>query len=203
MVASVDSVSSPVYTSTVANAGSPQVQTPQQDVPASGVGTSAEKVTISPAATIQLGQDQTIQGGKLINQTDQTYAKQQELLNKMSNQLQGILKQFPPYGAEDPQRVAYLREFSGLKKEIEALQVPKDPQAEQGLPKDLSVAGQGGLPVLPTLSGTSASDQQVAAAAVQVQSAYDQVTAHRQALAQSVQTALGGNAYASQVNRLS
>lgn len=203
MVASVDGLSSPVYSSVVTGAGSSQVQSPQQDAPPAGVATSAETVTISAAATIQLGRDQTIQGGKLVQQTDQTYAKQQELLNKMDNQLQGILKQFPPYGAADPQRVAYLKEFSGLKKEIEALQFPKDTSAEQGLPKGVALASGESVPTLPSLNGATVSDQQVAEAAKQVQSAYEQVTAHRQALAQSVQAALGGNGYASQVKNLS
>lgn len=203
MVASVDSLSSPVYSSVVTGAGSSQVQSTQQDAPPAGVATSTETVTISTAATIQLGRDQTIQGGKLVQQTDHAYAKQQELLNKMDNQLQGILKQFPPYGAEDPQRVAYLKEFSGLKKEIEALQFPKDSSAEQGLPKGVALASEGGVPTLPSLNGATVSDQQVSEAAKQVQSAYEQVAAHRQALAQSVQVALGGNGYASLVKNLS
>jgi hypothetical protein len=202
MVASVASVNGTVFSSAVAVIGSTQAQQ-QLDVSIGGVGTNSEKVSISPAATIQLGQDRTIQGGKLINQTDQAYAKQQGLLNKMGGQLQAILKQFPPYGTEDPERVAFLKEFSGLRKEIEALQFPKDPQTEQGLPKGLNWVGQGSVPSLPILSGTSATDHQVADAAAQVQSAYDQVTAQRQALAHSVHTALGGNAYANQINRLS
>lgn len=202
MVASVDITNGSMVSSVTVSAGSTQAQAPQQDVPVNRADTAVEKVSISPAATIQLGRDQTILGGKLVNQTDKVYAKQQDLLSKMSSQLQGILKQFPPYGTEDPQRVAYLRGFSSLKQEIESLQVPKDAQAEQGLPKGFSLPGQG-MPALPALDGARVSDQQVADAAKRVQSTYDQITAQRHALAQSVQAALGGSAYANQVTSLS
>ncbi|MDR3395064.1 MAG: hypothetical protein P4L70_08720 [Parasulfuritortus sp.] len=181
-----------------ANAG--QLQ-PQPQVPTVGSGV-VDKVSISSTAGIQLGRDQSISGGKLINQADQTLAKQQDTLSHMNEKLAAIIKQYPPYGEQDPQRVAYLKEFSGLRKELESLQVPRDPQAESTLPKTVNFPSQGKGLSIPSLDW-AASDKQVANAAQHVQASISQVAGQRADLAQSVQSALGGSAYSNLVQTLS
>ncbi|PIX01097.1 MAG: hypothetical protein COZ79_08845 [Hydrogenophilales bacterium CG_4_8_14_3_um_filter_62_83] len=195
MVTSLQSVSSSVFQTRVADARSqPQVANAglaQRGAPDAGGSGGVERVSISSAATIQLGQDRAISAGKLINQADRTLAKQQETLSHMNANLQVIVKQFPPYGQQDPQRTAFLMAFSGLRKEIEALQVPRDPQAEQGLPDGVGLPSQGQGLNLPNLDAT-ASDKQVAEAAQSIQTMIVQVAGQRADLARSVQSALGG-----------
>ena len=176
---------------------------PRQQPDNAGSGSHVEdKVTLSQGANAQAGQESSAQAAKLINQTDRVYAKQQDLLKKMDEQLQGIVKQYPPYGNTDPKRLEYLKSFDGLRREIEALQFPKDPQAEQGLPQGVALpTGQASLG-LPNLSGASVTDAQVGNAASYVQSALAQVTQQRERLANSVHAALGGSTYSSLVKSL-
>jgi hypothetical protein len=197
MVTSIQSVNGPVILPQVANAGTPQ---PQTDTPNAGTS-STEKISISPAAGIQLGQDQTIAAGKLVNQADQTLAKQQDTLKKMNDNLTAIVKQFPPYGAQDPQRLAYLNSFSGLRQQIEELQIPRNPQAESGMPKQINLPSQDQGLSLPKLDST-ASDKQIADAAQSVQTAIVQVSGQRADLSQSVHAALGGSSYSSLLQKL-
>lgn len=201
MVTNIQGLAGSAYQPTVAGVGSPVVHS-QANGPNVNSG-QAEKVTISLGVGIHLSQDQSIAAGRLINQADQTLSRQQAVLSGMHDQLQGILKQFPPYGAEDPQRIAYLKSFSGLKKEIESLQFPRDSQAEQGLPKGVVLPSQSSVGKgIPDLSGASVSDQQVAQAAGQIQTALAQVTRQREVLAQSVQAALGGSGYSELAQKL-
>jgi len=134
VVTSVKSVNGSALQPQVANTASPQSKPETASV---GTG-SAETVSISPADSFQLGRDQSIAAGKLVNQTGQTMGKQQDTLSHMNDKAMAIVKQFPPYGAADPQRLAFLKEFSELRKEIEPLQFPKDSQAEQGLPNGVA-----------------------------------------------------------------
>lgn len=199
MVTSIQSVNSPVFQTQVADARSqPQQvanaglsQRDRADVGPVVGRSSAERVSISSAASIQLGRELAISAGKLINQTDRTLAKQQETLSHMNNSLLAIVKQFPPYGQQDPQRTAFLMAFSGLRKEIEALQVPRDTQAELGLPNGVGLPSQGQGLGLPNLDA-GVSDKQVAQAAQSIQAVIIQVAGQRADLAQSVQSALGG-----------
>lgn len=199
MVTSIQTVASPAFQPKVADVGPPQSKVSAPNIG----GGSTDKVTISPAVGIQLGQDQSIAAGKLIKQTDQVLASQQEKLGKMNEHLQGVLKQFPPYGVEDPQRVAYLKSFSGLRQEIESLQFPRDTHAESGLPSGTAMPSTNAVTNLPQLDNTKVSDKQVADAAQHVQNAMTQVAGQRSELTQSVQAALGGGSYSNLVRQLS
>ena len=57
---------------------------------------------------------------------EQTTARTDQLLAAMKDTLDRIIKNYPPYPIDDPERAKFLRSFNGLKHEIEQLTVPPD-----------------------------------------------------------------------------
>ncbi len=196
MVTGIPSVNGPAFQSQVAGASVPQSRPGTANVG----GVRAEQVNISSAASIQLGQDQSITAGKLINLMDQTLAKQQETLGRMNDKLQMIVKQIPPLGVHDPERIAYLKEFYSLRAQMESLKVPPDLQVESGITGTINLPGPSQGLNLPNLT-SGASDKQVAEAAQSTQTAIMQVAGQRADLAQNVRSALG-DSYTSLARRL-
>ena len=72
-----------------------------------------------------------------------------------------IVKQYPPYGADNPDRIQLLNQVSGLRKQLEALEFP-DARPHPGLPEAVYPDRAEVLP--PKLDTGSASDDEVKSA---------------------------------------
>lgn len=54
-----------------------------------------------------------------------------ELLARIKEQLVRIVKQYPPFAHDDPQRLAYLNAITGLRKQLDALTFPPERQLRE------------------------------------------------------------------------
>lgn len=63
---------------------------------------------------------------KGIGQTEKVMKSSARLLSQMKSQLDAIIKNYPPYPVGDSNRAQYLKTFSGLRKEIERMTIPRD-----------------------------------------------------------------------------
>ncbi len=61
---------------------------------------------------------------KTINEASKALDKADALLNKLEEQV-GLVKNYPPYPAGNEERAAYIKGIEGLRKQIDALTVPK------------------------------------------------------------------------------
>lgn len=106
-----------------------------------------------------------------------------ELLAEIKEQLTHIVKQYPPFALDDPQRLAYLNAIAGLRKQLDALAFPPEREAN----KEASTVGSGqaapllsDIPVkgdlsIPELAPRSAGDEEVASALGAVKNAQARV----------------------------
>lgn len=73
-----------------------------------------------------------------------------ELLEEIKSQLLQIVKQYPPFSLESPQRIAYLNAITGLRKQLDALAFPPDRRdqeaGESGIDWQNSVPPRPGYP---------------------------------------------------------
>ncbi len=75
-------------------------------------------------AQLRVRQDVLHKSASLIREIDQVAGKAEELLNKVDNKLGEIVKMYPPYPIDSPQRVSLLNDIGGLRKQIDALTFP-------------------------------------------------------------------------------
>jgi hypothetical protein len=78
----------------------------------------------------QLAQDQRLDQAVEVRQSDQALAEAEGILGVAEDALGGIVKRYPPYGPNSPERIELLNQVTGLKKQIEALNFPPE-AAEQ------------------------------------------------------------------------
>jgi hypothetical protein len=74
----------------------------------------------------QLAQDQRLDQAVGMRQAQQALASAEEILAAAEDALGGIVKRYPPYAPNSPERVQLLNQVSGLKKQIEALNFPPE-----------------------------------------------------------------------------
>jgi len=165
------------------------------------VGEQTQTVSISAAASIQVNRDKSIEAGKLVREADQVLAKQETTLREMNANLQAIVKQFPPFRTDDPSRAKYLEAFSGLRQQVESLQVPR-PSREDALPKEIRFPTDHQGLGIPNLDPATASDAQVAEAAQQVDEVIAKIAGQRDGLTRDVFQALGGADYTEMLKQL-
>jgi hypothetical protein len=129
-------------------------------------------------------QDRLGQAAVSLRDTGQAVRQAAHLLDQTTNNLNQIVKMYPPYPVDDPRRVAILNEVSGLRKEVEALTFPPSAAlklVDQVLGQQPGSAGtsgaqgveavvKGGLSGVATLDPGSASDAAVSQALGQVES---------------------------------
>jgi len=144
-------------------------------------------VNISHVASLRLKKDQSIEAGKRVHQVDQVMARQIEALDQMRSKLGAILRQYPPFAFDDPERAKYLEAFSGLRAQIEALTWPKEPTLDALIPQQIQLPKFGNVPDVPKLL-PDASDDEVRMAYASIETALGVVTGQRGALAESVRT---------------
>ena len=75
-------------------------------------------------AQLRVRQDVLHKSASLIREIDQVAGKAGELLDKVGNKLGEIVKMYPPYPIDSPQRVSLLNDIGGLRKQIDALTFP-------------------------------------------------------------------------------
>jgi hypothetical protein len=107
-----------------------------------------------------------------------------ELLAAIKEQLVHIVKQYPPFAQDDPQRIAYLNAVTGLRKQLDALAFPPERKLREALSNE--DGGQAAVPLVPTtaikgdlaipeLDPTSASDAAVESVLDAIKHAQDKV----------------------------
>jgi len=86
-----------------------------------------------------------------IREKDRVLEKLGQKVGALKAPLQAIVKQYPPFGPEDKERIKFLKQFNGLRKQIDAVTFPR--------PQD--GAAQEAPAPLPPLLPTSVSDSQI------------------------------------------
>ncbi len=75
-------------------------------------------------AQLRVRQDALNQAASVVREVGDTVEQSDKLLGKIENNLGEIVKMYPPYPIDSPQRVSLLNDISGLRKQIEALTFP-------------------------------------------------------------------------------
>ncbi|NTV95755.1 MAG: hypothetical protein HGA75_10100 [Thiobacillus sp.] len=159
----------------------------------SGTIGSDVNLNISPTSRLQSERDAAIELGNRARTADTTFEHALELVKDMKTQLKAITKQFPPFATDSDERIRYLNEFSSLRKQVEALTFPPQPEAVgawaqvQFPPERLNWD-------IPVLDPRASSDQAIAKAETELERINTDLTGQRESLYASVMAALGGHA---------
>jgi len=176
------------------------VQKAEADKPMAALGQD-NAVNISTTASIQANREKSIEAGKLIREAEKVLTQQENILQGMNDNLQAIVKQFPPFLADDPARADYLDGFSGLRKQLESLRVPRQSSTEGVLPKEIRFPSNRNGSEIPNLDAATASDEQVAAVSQKVEMAIAKIASQRDAMSHDVIQSLGGKSYTDMLER--
>lgn len=184
-----------------------QVQKPWSARPGSGPQATGQGIIIELAdyvgrlssstsfASIQGQRDQRLEAAVQLRGTDSGLREADELLAALKERLMRIVKQYPPFSQDSPQRITYLNSISGLRKQLDALAFPPERETRQSNADDLnweraiapgpSLPSQGDL-AIPELDPRSASDDEVATALDAVMAAQQKVTELRASMWEGV-----------------
>lgn len=75
-------------------------------------------------ASAQTALDQRLDQAIVAHQTQKALAGAEAILDAAEESLIGIVKRYPPYAPDSPQRIELLNQVTGLRKQIEALEFP-------------------------------------------------------------------------------
>ncbi len=75
-------------------------------------------------AQLRVRQDALNQAASVVREVSDTVEQSDKLLGKVEENLGEIVKMYPPYPIDSPQRISLLNDISGLRKQIEALTFP-------------------------------------------------------------------------------
>lgn len=75
-------------------------------------------------AQLRVRQDALNQAASVVREVGDTVEQSDKLLGKVEKNLGEIVKMYPPYPVDSPQRISLLNDISGLRKQIEALTFP-------------------------------------------------------------------------------
>jgi hypothetical protein len=166
-------------------------------LPQSDIVRDKQKLTSSQVAgsfaQLRNRQDALNNAASVVREVGNTVEQAVQLLDKIGNNLGEIVKMYPPYPIDSPQRVTLLNNIGGLRRQIEALTFPPpdtvdavwrqlgaqtDTTYKEGdvaVTQDAVAAVKDRLWDLPTLDPLAASD-------VEVSKALDQVEAKKSSL---------------------
>ena len=147
----------------------------------SSTGSTASQVA-GLYARLQGRQDELNQAASFLREAGSTLDKAAKTLDALEKGLEKIVKIYPPYPLDDPQRVDLLNKLSGLRKEIDSLTFPPPERLNavgrllgggESQAGNLGVDGNaapGSDPItdIPALDPKSASDKEVSQAYEQV-----------------------------------
>lgn len=136
---------------------------------------------------LRVSQDALNQAASVVREVGHVAGQADRLLGRMQEDLSTVVKMFPPYPLDNPERISFLNSFAGLRKQVEALTFPPPEQVDvvarlsgefetaevkDGLPVAEAVAAvTKSLWDIATLDPLSANDAEVGKALDQVQSA--------------------------------
>lgn len=89
-----------------------------------GEPTSTPSPITGVFAQLRVRQDGLHKSASMIREIDHVANKAEELLDKIDNKLGEIVKMYPPYPIDSPQRISLLNDIGGLRKQVEALTFP-------------------------------------------------------------------------------
>lgn len=89
-----------------------------------GQQTAASSQVTGVFAQLRVRQDVLYRSASMIREIDHAASKAEELLNKVDNKLGEIVKMYPPYPIDNPQRISLLNDIGGLRKQVDALTFP-------------------------------------------------------------------------------
>lgn len=134
-------------------------------------------------------QDELKLAASVVREVDNTMEQTSQLLDKIEDKLGEIVKMYPPYPVDSPQRISLLNNIDGLRKQIDALTFPPEKDVEDlvhligaktdaaNRNGDTSVSADAitllkeQIGEVPGLDPSSASDEEVAKAYEQVKAA--------------------------------
>ena len=119
-----------------------------------------------------------------VRQASAVAEKADALLEKIQESLTKIVKQYPPYAGDDPERLRYLNAVSGLRKQLDALRFPPQ-RDESSTPPLVTYPSKGDLAV-PELEPERAADEEVASVLEQVEQVREKLAARRAQMWQDV-----------------
>lgn len=141
-------------------------------------------VTIGRFGRMEARNEQAMAAAGAVREADGVYSSMERMLRDAREKLTTIVKQFPPFLTDDPQRQAYLNGFSGLRAQIEALTVPGERSWHVPQLGDIRIPAY--RPVIPTLDPATATDRDVAMVADGLGKEIQAVARVRVGLAQQV-----------------
>jgi hypothetical protein len=75
-------------------------------------------------AQIRNRQDELNQAASVVREVGNTVKEADQLLSKMEDNLVKVVKMYPPYPVDNPERISLLNSFGGLRRQIDALTFP-------------------------------------------------------------------------------
>lgn len=152
----------------------------------------------SSFASVQARGDRHLDSALRLRAADAALQKADALLEAIKERLTHIVKQYPPFSQESPQRISYLNSISGLRQQLDALAFP--PEADAVNPGDAR-SGDEAAPTprmpargdlaIPELNPETASDAEVSDALEAVISARHDVAVSRAAMWEDVARFVG------------
>lgn len=162
----------------------------------------AAKVEISTPSRLQSEREAAIELGSYARQLNEVLAKAAALTDDMKQKLLTITKQFPPFAADSDERHQYLQGFSGLRAQFEALDFPPEPEVTSTW-GDLFSPRQEFGGNLPSLDPSTATDEQIRQAEVDLEKFGNEVAQQKTSLRSRVEAVSGGEASAQEARMLS
>jgi hypothetical protein len=150
-----------------------------------------------------LAKDMLVEAALQIRRAQSGLDSADKLLAEIKANLIQIVKQYPPYAQDSPQRIAYLNAITGLRKQLEALSfAPTGEKGVRPIPSGQGFDGQSALPpraalpqpgdlAIPELSPQTASDGEVASALDAVKSSQDKVAQLKKSMWEDVMRFVG------------
>ncbi len=108
-----------------------------RDLPGGKESASTSQVAVA-FAQIRGQQEVLNQAASLVREVVSTAEKAEQLLNSMEEDLGAVVKMYPPYPIDNPDRISLLNSFGGLRRQIDALTFPP-PESLDALGKVLGV----------------------------------------------------------------
>jgi len=128
---------------------------------------------------LRVRQDELNKAASFLREVGDALGKAAETLDKMGKDLGKIVKIYPPYPTDDPERIDLLNQFGGLRREIEALTFPPPDHLDavgrllgredgKAAEEGKLTPGNDAIVGIPTLDPKAASDEEVKQAFEQV-----------------------------------
>lgn len=108
----------------VAGVARPEEVSTKEVVAKQGEQTATSSQVTGVFAQLRVRQDVMHKSASMIREIDHVASKAEELLDKIDNKLGEIVKMYPPYPIDSPQRVSLLNDIGGLRKQVDALTFP-------------------------------------------------------------------------------